>query len=270
MVSAFHLHNIPRNTNDTSDTNFVVGSAEHSSYTQIQCELHRKADVVDYASVVHPDVNEDSYGIFPDALISQYIARITQESTPDNDIITIQPEELTRFYERYNIVKDQQYRQPVTRNLQVEAHVVQISAVFLAFASIVALLILLGLINYAIFVIRHHRTLTEVPQSKLDWMVQSIKTEDRPPAGTKNRPRRCVTAQSAHAAQVGAPAAKCRREEFEVARYRRSEPTTWHSRDSMATTEHGGSPAMSQGLSPQFLHGGKSPQVGPRVVSSEV
>ena len=124
----------------------------------------------------------------PAAYTAFYQARFTQQATSGTNISVISPDELIRFYQAYNIAKDVQYREPVTRHLSVRVRVVQLSVIFLAIALLVSVLILLGLIRYGLFAIFHWPIMVSTPQSKLDWMIHSIQTEDQPPSdGARSR-----------------------------------------------------------------------------------
>jgi hypothetical protein len=266
---AIHMHLLPRTDNSSDECNFAVGDVEESSYTGINCELRRQKQVEDPWNVAFPDTHNN--GALSSALTEFWQARFAQESTSDSPITVITPPELVRFYQVYHIIKDLQYRQPVTRHLSFDLQVVQLSTVFLTIALLVALLIVIGLAHYLWFASRYHQIMANTPQSKLDWMVQSIQTEDRPLSDTQGRLRRSVTVDS-NTGLSGMSSVRRKRSEFEAAKYGGRATTTWFLRDSAATTEYGASPRMDDGEGmpshhalPQVIHGDKTPMlnVGP-------
>ncbi|KEF60326.1 uncharacterized protein A1O9_01886 [Exophiala aquamarina CBS 119918] len=176
-LAALHMHNAPKNTTEGSSLSgsctFGVGAVESSSFTRIDCDI-----------VYNPDEGADTYvGAFPDmgdvdavpsAYMQYYFSRFKQESISKEPISIITPRELRRFYQTYMIVKDVQDRTPVQRHLQVEVPVVQISTVFLVLYCLVGSLVLVGGAVYSVFLFRHRDIVSLLPQSKLDWIVQSI------------------------------------------------------------------------------------------------
>ena len=240
-VVALHMHSLPRNQNDTNGCQFAPGAVGTSTYTAIDCQLRRKQHVPDPMNVAFPDTYTNQNLVF--ALTEFYQARFTQESTEDSPISVITPPDLIRFYQVYHIIKDLQYRQPVSRILSVSQRVVQLSTAFLTIALFIALLIAVGIVHYVLFALRHHHIMINTPQSKLDWMMQSIQVEDRPLSDTKGRLRRSVTVDST-TGLAGMSSLRRKRSEFESAKYGGRETTTWFLRDSPAVTEYGASPRM--------------------------
>ena len=279
MIASVHMHHVPINQNDSSTCEFGVGPIDSSSYTKVECELRRRDDVEDYMNLAFPDIGNYAQRVLSTAFSSYYGARLAQESTSDSPISIITPDELIRFYQTYTIVKDLQYRQPVTRRLNVDLSVVQISTVFITIAGLVALLILCGLASYALFAICHYEIMVSTPQSKLDWMLQSIQAEDRPFADSKGRLRRSVTVESSRSSQAGGRISG-RRREFEAAKYGAKATTTRLPRDSTTETMYDGSPLMNQvqadareswnsRSSPKMMQVGKTPLVGQTVPVEE-
>jgi hypothetical protein len=111
----------------------------------------------------------------PWAYTENYQARFVQESTSDSEITVITPDDLVKFYQAYMIAKDTQYRQPVTRTLSVELSIVELSTAFLTVCLLVALLLAAGIAKYMFFMGKHRPTMVVTRESKLDWMLQSIK-----------------------------------------------------------------------------------------------
>ena len=254
MVASVHMHNVPRfkTSSSTDECSWRDGEIERSSYTKIVCELRRKADVLDPNNLAFPDSYRPSS--VPSAYKAYYQARFTQQCTSDCPISVITPDELIRFYQTYVIIKDLQHRQPVTRRLSVRQRVVKLSTMFLSVALLVTLLIILGILQYAWFAVRHRSILTGTPQLKLDWMMQSIQTEDRPFADRKGRLRRSVTVDST-SGLAGMSSLRRKRREFEAAKYGGRATTTWFLKDSASPSEYGASPRMDEGDAIGTYHG---------------
>ena len=252
VIAAIHIHKVPGYDNGTSDCSFGIGPIEDSSFAKIDCTIQRRESVNDYANVPFPDIEYDFQSSIPNALVSYYGARLTQESTSDEPITTIQPDELVRFHQTYTISKDIRYRQPVTRSLNVNLSVVQISVIFLTVTAFITLLIILCLINYVFFALLNMRTMRMVPQSKLDWVIQSIHPEEHPLVQSRSHARHSVTLSPTNGIISAATGLKRRTAEFEAATYGQPQSRAWIHRDSMASIQYSMSPAMSHTLSPQF------------------
>jgi len=217
---------------------------DETYYTKIECGLGRQSDVEDYFDVAFPDVTTP--GNVPFAYTSYYQARFAQQSVSDTPITVITPGELIRFYQKYTIIKDLQYRQPVSRRLDVELQVVQLSAIFLAIALLLLLLIVLGLTQYGLFVIRHYNMVCSTPQSKLDWIIQSISPERQPAMDERSGPSSGVkTDCNQHPTEL--PNLRSRSCDFEMATYRKQKAASGYFKDfesptftgDMAETRHG-------------------------------
>lgn len=68
-----------------------------------------------------------------------------------------------------------------TRLIDVRARVVQVSLTCLIVCSAMTLIVLIGVLHYWLFLICNFRRLDKTPQSKLDWMLQTLKTENESP-----------------------------------------------------------------------------------------
>jgi hypothetical protein len=245
-LKSLHMHNVPKQQNETSSCNFGEGNISEAGYTAIRCELRRQQTVPDPCHVAFPDVFDNA--AVPYAYSDYYQARFTQESTSDSPISVITPAQLIRFYQVYTVVKDLQYRQPVARQLSVNIRVVQLSIVSLTIVLFIALLIILGLLQYMLFVARHRDIIQNTPQSKLDWMLQSIQTEDRPLNDNKGRLRRSVTVDEGLGIS-GLPSVRRKRREFENAKFGGKAVSTWFLRDSPGMSVSQVSPRVDERIS---------------------
>jgi len=172
-IASIHLSRVQKQLNDSSDCVFAAGDVKQASYTRIDCGLTRPRHIPDETHLAYPDSGDVSS--IPWAYEENYQARFTQESTSNSEITVITPHELVRFYQAYVISKDVMYRQPVTRTLSVEIPIVELSTAFLIVCLLAAFLLAAGLTKYIFFMLRHQTTMLVTPESKLDWMLQSIK-----------------------------------------------------------------------------------------------
>lgn len=262
LLASIQMHDVPRKQDPTDSCSFRQGDIGKSSYTKIECELRRQKAVEDGFNVAYPDINYDTYSNVPIAYTAFYQARFTQEATSGSNISVISPDELIRFYQAYNIAKDLQYREPVTRRLSVSLEVVQLSVIFLTIAMLVGLLILLGLIRYGLFAILHWRIMISTPQSKLDWMIQSIQTEDHPLSDTARRIGKNVMASQA-ARLSGFLSIGAKKREFETAMYCERGAIAWPVTESAAVTDQVTSPMLNH------AYGGRSFQCVTEVVEND-
>jgi hypothetical protein len=260
-LKSLHMHNVPKQQNDSSECSFGEGKIGEADYTAVRCELRRRQTVPDPCHVAFPDVYDNA--AVPYAYSDYYHAHFQQASTSNIPISIITPPELIRFYQVYTVVKDLQYRQPVTRQLSVNVRVVQLSTVFLAIVLLIALLILLGLLQYMLFVARHRDIIQTTPQSKLDWMLQSIQTEDRPLNDNKGRLRRSVTVDEGLGIS-GMPSVRRKRREFENAKFGGKAVSTWFLRDSPGMSMSEASPRVDEriGFTPKTGYFGYESPMG--------
>jgi hypothetical protein len=172
-IASIHLSHVQKQLNDSSDCLFGAGNVKQASYTRIDCGLTRPRHIPDETHRANPGSGDVSN--IPWAYEEYYQARFTQESTSNSEITVITPSELVRFYQAYVISKDTMYRQPVTRTLSVEIPIVELSTAFLTVCLLAAFLLAAGLTKYIFFMLRHQTTMLVTPESKLDWMLQSIK-----------------------------------------------------------------------------------------------
>jgi energy-converting hydrogenase Eha subunit E len=172
-IASIHLHGVQKQTNTSSGCHFGTGIAEHASYTRAECSLNRPQTVPDENHMAYPgsgDVNS-----IPTGYTEYFQARFTQESTSDSEITVITPDVLVRFYQAYLIAKDTLYHEPVARVLSVELPNVELSTIFLIICLLVTLLLAIGLTKYLLFMLKHRATMVVTPETKLDWMLQSLK-----------------------------------------------------------------------------------------------
>ncbi|KIW11244.1 hypothetical protein PV08_10544 [Exophiala spinifera] len=172
-LAAVHMHNVNVKPEDEdSACDFGTGPVQSASYTKIQCVVRRL-----------PGRMDDEYAAFPDgmvpsclaqAAVQNYQARFISESVNGKPPGIVAPEDLVRFTQVWMATKDTQNLLTVARSISVQVGIVQLSAAFLAFVLLVFVLIVLGLAAYAYGYLRHRRVFKSRPQSKIDWMIETI------------------------------------------------------------------------------------------------
>lgn len=220
-IAAIHMHNVTKNLDASSTCQYGVGKRSNSTLTKITCQIARLEQVPDVNNTAFPDVPDEYQKALSNALTSFYGSRLAQESATKSPITIIQPDELTRFYQTYTVVKDAQYRQPVTRPINQGESIVQVSTIFLAVAAFIALVVLLGLLNYGILIAFQNQAFMQTPLTRLEWMIQSISaTSDNTTGSTSiaKGGKHCVTIP----ADIATMAASDNRMAFEIALYRRN------------------------------------------------
>lgn len=177
---AVHLEGAPWNTNVTGSCTFSTGPITRMTYTDCFCKLTRKTGGFKTASDAY-------YGAYPDAYSTTSIAEaysghwannFRKESARGVDTTVITGQQMAQFYQAYLITKDTSVAPFTLRTLNIEIQVAQINLAALVCCCIIAVLVLLGLSNYLIFVWRNWHRLDKTPQSKLDWMLQTIRHEN--------------------------------------------------------------------------------------------
>jgi len=173
---ATHLQGINATTPD--GCNFGPGPITSASYTSMTCKLKRNLNLSD------DDLTE--WGPYPDifdvemqagAYVQHYANRFRKESSREADITIIQGNELAMFYQAYLITKDSSTAPFVHRTISVHVQVAQISLPCLIACAVAAGVVLFGLFNYWAFLFRHWSRLDKTPQSKLDWMLHTLRKE---------------------------------------------------------------------------------------------
>lgn len=181
-IAALQLHNAPLNSTGTfGPCELDVGPVESAIFTRIDCDIdYHPTERTEIANIAYPDTGD--FGSISLAFVSYYNSRFGYESISNQPTTIITPRELRRFFQTYIATKDVQNRLSVPRNLTVSIPVVQISTTFLVIYSLVALLSLLGGLQYAIFLYHNRQFLPQLPQSKLDWIVQAATSAGGPAA----------------------------------------------------------------------------------------
>ena len=218
-IAEVHLHNARSNkTDSTGACPFVAGAVGSAAFTRVECSVSRRQHVPNAFDVAYPDVDQSDSSYITTAFGLSHNSRLMQQSVDGSPLVLLDPDELIRFYQSYLIVKDTVYQRPVHRMITIVGQVVQVSTIFLAAASLAALLIILGALGLGIFSLRHRHAARSTPQTKLDWMMQSIQGQGRSPYDSKGRPRWSVSTDPGIALS-SMRSTKRRRSEFSIAKY---------------------------------------------------
>ncbi|KIW27306.1 uncharacterized protein PV07_07057 [Cladophialophora immunda] len=158
--------------------NFGIGPIQQSSFTKIECDITRKRphDFSFFESYPAVFYNNSHLSAM---LHSQFWPNLFRP-TIDGDIQVNAPsgEEMFRLYQAYTISKDTFYPHPATRPMSVIVRTVEVSIAFLIVAAVVISLLLVGVIRILFLWKRHHHITKDVPESKIDWMIQSLPGEN--------------------------------------------------------------------------------------------
>lgn len=190
-----YLKDVPyNNTLDSTDCNFAPGKIGSAFYTSCNCMLTR--------NTTGRTKDELYYGAYPEgssmsaevsAMIAHYGNRFRKEASRAQNITVIEGDELAMFYQAFQITKDTITSAYVNRAIDAYLRVPQVSIVSLIICSTAALIVLAGLINYWLFMWRHWKHLERTPQSKLDWMLQTLKRENEDNFDKRNRLGKAMT-----------------------------------------------------------------------------
>ncbi|RMZ86308.1 hypothetical protein DV736_g6466, partial [Chaetothyriales sp. CBS 134916] len=248
-----HLQGVMRNMSDTGgDYPFLDGPVASAAFSKIQCTVARQLDIVDTYDVAWPDVSNAKTTSLTSSIATAYTAQLMALSASGLAVPLPDTHDLLRFYQSYFAVKDTLIHRPVTRLITVAIKVVQISTIFLVVVSIVIFLLLLGTCSLGIFAVRHNDVATSTPQSKLDWMMQSIQSHNRSPLDSKGRPRWSVSTPPVVSVSHSR-STKRRRAEFSLARYAATTSAIASGRNRMSTPTPGPPPTYTS--VPQYVAG---------------
>jgi hypothetical protein len=189
-IAAIHIQGAPEgNFTDDRSGSFAPGVIPKSWYKKVECEIRPTAA----HPVVHKTYDEEFYWrAFPDSfaaadpscfttqMAANYLLTAIRPSTSGDEFQVKIPsgEDMFRFYQAYLITKDTYYPHPTVRLVSVMYPTVDISAIFVTFMSLLILIISFGATRYLVFLVRNTGRLTRMPQTKLDWLVQSIQEAD--------------------------------------------------------------------------------------------
>jgi hypothetical protein len=172
-IAVFHLHDAPGVDLNGNVGGFGAGKIPQSTYARTDCELKRPKKFAQDVYSAYP--NTYSPGRVPEAFLTNYNARFVRESISDERIFISSPEELFRFYQVYMITKDTQHGLPVTRTMSVELSTIELSTIFLTIILFIAIVIAAALFRYFLFALHYHTDVKLTPESKLDWLLRSIR-----------------------------------------------------------------------------------------------
>jgi hypothetical protein len=221
---------------------FGQGNVKSANYTKTTCRLRKQqnnpkgGDDIAYTDNFSLDSLSNGYTAY-------YQGRFGREVISKSPITVIKPRELLRFYQVYLITQDTQAKHPVSRYLNMETRVVQLSTIFVIVCATFLLLCIFGIFRYGLFTLRHYKVVDRTPQSKLDWMIQSIGASQPNMPLTQisgKRPRNSVT--SMRSPDLGSPTVGRRRSDFGTATYGSSpEPSTPYHMNWLSRQSSGGS-----------------------------
>lgn len=174
-----HLEGVPYNTSiDGTKCNFAQGPVQRASYTSMTCKMNR--------AVANKTWEDAFWSAFPDgydlsiqttSYVQHYANNIRKQSSRELPITPFTGAELVMFYQAYMVTKDTSNAPYVQRTISEYVEVAQVSIITLIVCSVTTAIILFGLINYWIFLFRNWSHMKKTPQSKLDWMLRTLRKE---------------------------------------------------------------------------------------------
>lgn len=184
-IAVVHLQDAPEaNFTDNRSGSFAPGVIPKSSYKKVECEIRPTAahPVVhktyeDFYWRAYPDVFVDADpSCFTTQLASNYLLTAIRPSPSGDGYVVNTPsgEDMFRFYQAYLITKDTYYPHPTVRTTSLQRPTVEISAIFVTFMSLLIMIIGFGTAKYALFPLWKSGRYMVVPQTKLEWLLQSI------------------------------------------------------------------------------------------------
>jgi hypothetical protein len=179
LISAIHLHDAPMAPLDSNGT-FGIGPIGKSSYTRAICDLERSAATINATNIAYPNLILPAYDdTFSQAIEEHYHAPFFYQAIKHLPVSVPTGEDMFRFYQAYLISKDTQDYCPVTRIISSRVPTVELSSVFLAVVILIGLLIVTGLFYHCFFLLRYRDAISQMPESKLDWLLQSLREAER-------------------------------------------------------------------------------------------
>jgi hypothetical protein len=170
------MHDVRRPSNAAFDAKtFGEGAIRQAAYTRIDCNLERTYNPDGSVRYAYPDVQEARPIV--QAYADYHRPNLVERSLASEAISPPSPHNLFRFYQTYLITKDTQHQYTVPRETTVRIPNVQIWVFLLAVIALVAALILVGLAHYLTVWFSRSRIigLAPIPDTKLSWMIQSVK-----------------------------------------------------------------------------------------------
>lgn len=187
---------------------YEVGPLKRAEYTKAECDLVRNTKYDEGRDAV--DVQ--NWGAYPEADPRRLVGVLTEyygntwyrELWSHKQPTVIDGQELSLFYQAFGIIRatrgflyDNTTDSSVitSRTLDVPVRAPQVSLTSIVLCSVGALIVLAGLANYYSFLLANRKRMHRTPQTKLDWMMQTLRHEGHPDAvrlGPKHQFRRSV------------------------------------------------------------------------------
>jgi hypothetical protein len=169
-------YNITVSNLDTKDWVFGVGDVPEAYYSKVECDLKRNRPVDDNLWEAYPQIRTNcNLAKELDVYYSAGAIKPADGTGINMDINLPTGESLFRFYQSWMIAKDTYYPFPSTRPTSVRLRTVELSIIFIVICSIILAILLLGLLHWAIVKWRYRKSLDRFPETKVDWILQSVR-----------------------------------------------------------------------------------------------
>jgi hypothetical protein len=222
-LMSVHMQGVPGVPFEETYCQFYPGTIDSATFTKSFCKLKNRqpAQGKNPLEVAYPD--HRSLDFVVKAYTDYFQGRYSRENIAGDPVTVITPHDLIRFFQVYQITQDIQYKHPNKRVMDVKLEVVKLSTIFVILCGVATLLCVFGILRYGVFTLRNLKAVDRTPQSKLDWMIQSI---EKSQAGTPltsganasaRGSRHSVT--SMRSPDIGSPTMARRKSDFETATY---------------------------------------------------
>jgi hypothetical protein len=169
------------------DWAFGVGKIPEAYYTKVECDIKRN----------RPREDNNYWEAYPQIRTNCDLAKEVDiywsagaikpsGNGPEMTISIPSGDELFRFYQSWMIAKDTYYPYPFTREISVRLKTVELSIVFIVVCGLILFVVLLGILHCGVFKLRHRKILGGIPETKVDWFLQSVQEAQCSPSSQLN------------------------------------------------------------------------------------
>ena len=152
---------------------FESAPVDRVLYTKIECNLQRQWVNEDSTLATYPDMPQQ------DPLVNQLLENFLSSSylkgNSKTSLVPPTPWQMIRAYQTWMVIKDTLGEVSDPRQTWVRLEAVQISIIFVSVVVIILTMIMLGYLDYGVFYCYHRKARGTVPETKLDWALQSIR-----------------------------------------------------------------------------------------------
>jgi len=179
-LAALYMKDAPEyNMTDSDATSrdwaFGTGYVPEAYYTKVECDIRRSRPADNNFWEAYPQIRTQCDVAKQVNSYWQAFVIKPEDGTGEKTLVSLPSgEDLFRFYQAFMIAKDTWYPWHSTREISVRLKTVELSIAFIVICGLILLVLLLGLLHWLLFRLRHSRMLHKVPGTKIDWALQSV------------------------------------------------------------------------------------------------